>query len=141
MPKSSLKSLITSFKNSSNSESFGKTIENMSASFKAMPSIIAQDATIEGELRSSGVIEIEGLIKGKVTSNSIVIRENGIIEGEIEADSVNIRGNFDGTIRARNINIFSKAKITGTIEYQSLSVEDGACIDGQFKQLSSKKPS
>ena len=130
-----MKSFVKSLKNSSNSESFGKTIEQMANSLKSMPSIIANDTKIEGEVSSSGVIEIEGFITGKINSNSVVIREDGNIQGEIRADSVNIRGNFNGNIKARNINIFSKAKIDGTIEYQSLSVEDGACIDGQFKKI------
>ncbi len=135
---STLKSFVNSLKSGSNSDSFGKTIEQMTVSFKSMPSIISKDSTIEGEIHSSGVVEIEGNIKGRIHSNSIVIREDGFVDGEINADSVNIRGNFNGTVKARNINVFSKAKITGNIEYQSLSVEDGASIDGQFKQLPNK---
>jgi cytoskeletal protein CcmA (bactofilin family) len=134
-----LKSFVNSLKSGSNSDSFGKTIEQITVSLKSMPSIISKDSKIEGEVYSSGVVEIEGKIKGRINSNSIVIREDGVVEGEINADSVNIRGNFNGNIKARNINVFSKAKINGTIEYQSLSVEDGASIDGQFKQLSVKE--
>ena len=51
------------------------------------------------------------------------------------AESLTIRGKVHGTIRSKNVNISSKARITGYIEYGSLSVEDGAFIDGQFKQL------
>ena len=139
MTLNTIKSFINSLRSGSNSDSFGKTIEQMTASFKSMPSIIAKDTKIEGKIYSSGVVEIEGEINGYINSNSIVIREDGIVGGEISADSINIRGNFNGTVKARNINVFSKAKITGTMEYQSLSVEDGASIDGQFKQLVNKK--
>jgi cytoskeletal protein CcmA (bactofilin family) len=58
-----------------------------------------------------------------------------VVEGVIIAEVLSIRGKFDGAIRAKNLNIAAKAKITGTIEYDLLSVEDGACIDGQFKRL------
>ncbi len=136
---STLKSFINSLKSGNSSDSFGKTIEQMTVSLKSIPSIISKDSKIDGEIYSSGVIEIEGCIKGRINSNSIVIREDGVVEGEINADSVNIRGNFNGTIKARNINVFSKARINGTIEYQSLSVEDGASIDGQFTQLANKE--
>ena len=139
MTLSTIKSLIKSLRGGSNSHSIVKTIEQMTVSFKSMPSIIAKDTRIEGKIHSSGVVEIEGQINGHIESNSIVIRENGIVEGEISADSINIRGNFIGNIKARNINVFRKAKINGTMEYQSLSVEDGASIDGQFKQLPNKK--
>ena len=110
----------------------------MTVSLKSMPSIIAKDSRIEGEVYSSGSIEIEGYIKGHIKANSVIIREDGSVEGEISSDSVNIHGNFNGNIKAKNINVFSNAKINGSIEYYSLSVEDGASISGQFKQLFDK---
>ncbi|MCE3255863.1 MAG: hypothetical protein K0R25_1357 [Rickettsiaceae bacterium] len=137
--KNTVRSLIDSLKNGNHSDSFGKTIEQMAVSLKSMPSIIAKDAKIKGEIYSSGMVEIEGEIEGHINSNSIIIREEGIVCGEIVADSINIRGSFNGNIQARNINVFSKARIVGNLEYQSLSVEDGASIDGQFKQLSTKR--
>jgi len=132
-----LKSLFNSLKNANDSDSFvGNSIEQISVSFKSMPSIISKNLSIEGVLQSFGVVEIEGQIKGNINSNSIVIREDGTVNGDINAGSVNIRGSFSGNIKAKNVNIFSKAKINGNIEYQSLSVEDGASIDAQFTQLS-----
>ncbi|MFT6332878.1 MAG: cytoskeletal protein CcmA (bactofilin family) [Lentimonas sp.] len=133
-----LKSFTNSLRRSSNNKSFRKNIEQMTTSHKSMPSIIAKDVKIEGDIKSSGVIEIEGEIKGQIDSNSIIIRESGSVEGDIKADSINIRGQFSGNVKARNINIFNKAKVSGNIEYDSLSVEDGASIDGQFKRFNNK---
>ncbi|NBV06194.1 MAG: polymer-forming cytoskeletal protein [Proteobacteria bacterium] len=132
-----LKSKFSDFiKNSSNNDvSITKKLESISSNFKSNPSIIAKDLEIEGNINGSGFVEIEGFIKGTINGNSIVLREEGVVEGEIVANSISIRGKFDGTVRAKNINITSKAKITGVIEYGSLSVEDGAYIDGQFKQI------
>ncbi len=112
-----------------------KKIEVMSSNFKTTPTIIARDLTINGEINGAGLIEIEGNIKGKISGNSVILRENGVIEGEVFAESLSIRGNFQGKIKAKNINISSKAKVGGEIEYETLSVEDGACIDGSFKNI------
>ena len=60
------------------------------------------------------------------------------MEGNINCESINIHGSFSGDIKANNINIFKNAEINGNIEYDSLSVEDGASIDGQFKKISEK---
>ena len=132
---STIRSLINSLRSGNNSDSFSKTIEQMTVSFKSTPSIIAKDAKIDGEIYSSGVIEVEGQFKGRINSNSIIIREDGIVDGEIISDSINIRGNFIGNLKAKNVNVFKKAKVIGNIEYQSLSVEDGSSVDGQFKQM------
>ena len=113
-----------------------KKLAAINPNFKSTPTIIARDLTIEGEIVSAGLIEIEGRIKGTIRGNSVILRENGFVEGNIIAESLSVRGTFDGQIRAKNIDISSKAKVTGEIIYGSLSVEDGACIDGSFKKIS-----
>ena len=118
-----------------NSSSISKKIEVFGP--KSMPTIISRDLKVEGVVFSAGLIEIEGYIKGTIKGNSVILREDGVIEGDIIAESLSLRGQFNGNIQAKNINISSKARITGVIEYNLLSVEDGACIDGQFKKMES----
>ena len=136
MPIANLKAKIVPMTQSaSNDNLITKKIEVISSNFKSTPTILARDLKIEGEINSSGLIEIEGIIKGKVNGNSVILREEGFIEGEVIAESLSLRGTFEGKIKAKNLNIASKAKVHGEIEYESLSVEDGACIDGQFKKI------
>jgi len=136
MPIASLKEKIVSIANDTGGDNRNsKKIEVIVPNFKSTPTIIARDIIIKGDISSSGMIEIEGRIKGNVKGNIVVLRENGFIEGEIIAESLSIRGGFDGKIYAQNIDISGKAKITGEIEYGSLSVEDGASIDAYFKQI------
>lgn len=137
MSIANLKSIFSDIATKSNTidGSLGKKLESISSNFKATPTIIARDLKIEGSILGTGFIEIEGNIKGTINGNSVVLREEGIVEGEVIAESLSLRGRFNGTIRAKNISITSKARVTGMIEYGSLSVEDGAFIDGQFKQL------
>lgn len=118
-----------------NRKNMNKKIENISNG-KATPTILSRDLKIEGDITSLGLIEIEGAIKGTIRGNVVIIRENGVVEGDLIAESLNIRGNFLGNIRAKTISVSSKAVINGVIEYQTLCVEDGASIDGQFKKVS-----
>ena len=132
------KAKVVSIAQSGNDHSsLTKKLEVMSANFKATPTIIARDLKIVGELSGSGVIEIEGSVDGTISGNIVILRENGTIRGTVLAESLNIRGKFEGVIKAKSVSIASKAVVSGDIEYDSLSVEDGACIDGQFKYLSS----
>lgn len=116
-----------------------KKKEALSQSFKATPTIFSRDLKVEGEIASTGLIEIEGAVKGSIKGNVVIIRENGSVEGDLMAEILNIKGNFQGNIRAKSINISSKATINGFVEYHTLCVEDGASIDGQFKKLSDLK--
>ena len=123
-------------KDSSNDNKVTKRFEVLtSKSIKTTPTIISKDLTIEGEIKGSGLIEIEGKIKGTIKGNSVILREASQVEGTIIAKSLTVKGQFEGTINADSIIISSRARINGNIEYGSLSVEDGASIDGQFKKI------
>ncbi len=140
MPIASLKAKLAEISNDLDNERASEknklTTINKS-NYRTTPTILSQDLVIVGEITSSGIIEIEGRIKGTIKGNSVILRENGFIEGQIYAESLSLRGNFEGSVYAQNIDISSSAKISGDIEYQSLVVEDGACIDARFKKLSS----
>jgi cytoskeletal protein CcmA (bactofilin family) len=116
----------------------GKKFEIISSNIRATPTILSKDLSIEGDINSSGTIEIEGKVYGNITGSSVILREGSYVNGAIFAKNLNIRGNFEGKIKANSLSISSKADVVGTVEYGSLSVEDGASIDGQFKKVISK---
>ena len=112
-----------------------KKIEKIS---KSNPTIISSDLSIEGEVKSQGLIEIEGSIKGTVKGRIIIIREKGSVVGDVTCDQLQLKGSLEGELSAKSISISSNGKLTGNIEYETLSVEDGALIDGQFKKITDK---
>jgi cytoskeletal protein CcmA (bactofilin family) len=117
-----------------NSTPIARKIEILT-NLKTTPTIISRDLKIQGELISGGIIEIQGFIDGTINGNSIILREEGQIDGIVFAENFSIRGKFNGKIRAKNLNIANKAVVDGEIEYEILSVEDGASIDGHFKKI------
>lgn len=98
-----------------------------------LPSIIASDLKIIGNLICSGSIEIEGEIEGNVTCGHVTIRRTGAIKGDVTADAIQVDGEINGLVKGRNITLSETGRITGMIMYEALSVKDGAYIDGQCK--------
>jgi len=99
----------------------------------AVPSIISGDLNIQGNLVCEGSIEIEGKIEGNVTCHLATIRKSGFVKGDVIADAVSVDGEIVGLVKARSVKLSETAKVTGIIMYESLSIEDGAYIDGQCK--------
>lgn len=102
---------------------------------KENPSIISRDLELIGNVRSKGSIEIEGAIKGDIEADTVSIRENGRINGNIKAKVINIKGLFNGVATCEKINISDTARITGEINYMSLSADYGASINCQLKRI------
>ncbi len=103
-------------------------------------SLISETVSIEGNINSSGAIDIAGLVKGPVYSKELIVRDTGSITGSIEADDVEIHGHLDGKVSAQNIVIGATGTVKGDIEFGSnLRTENGADIDGYIKKTNSSK--
>lgn len=108
---------------------------------KAPPSLISEDMNILGNIISDGYIDVNGRVEGNIKSHTITIREKGFIKGDVVAEIVDIHGEVNGLVKARFVHLFGTAKITGVVMHESLSVDDGAFIDGQCKRTDKSQPS
>merc|ERR1712093_318149 len=101
-------------------------------------SLISETFSLEGTLRTSGAIDIAGLIKGAVYTNDLIIKETGSIIGPVETDKIEIYGHLEGKIVAKTIVIGSSAVVKGDILFsESLKTEEGADINGYLKKTES----
>ena len=101
-------------------------------------SLISETFSLEGTLRTSGAIDIAGLIKGPVYTNDLVIKETGSIIGPVETDKIEIHGHLEGKVVAKTIIIGSSAVVKGDILFsETLKTEEGADINGYIKKTES----
>ena len=103
-------------------------------------SYIGETLQIEGNLRSSGVVDVAGLINGNVYVSEVTVKETGSIRGALEATTIEINGHIEGKITADTVVIGKTAIIKGDIFFRhSLKTEEGADIDGYIKRVSNGK--
>jgi len=95
---------------------------------------------LEGDIRSSGAVDIAGLINGNVFVAEVAIAESGSVRGIIEAETIEINGHVEGKISANSIIVGKSAVIKGDIFFKNtLKTEEGADIDGYIKRTSTGK--
>ena len=103
-------------------------------------SLVGETLQIEGNIKSSGSIEVAGLINGNAFVDEITITETGSIRGSIEAKTLEVNGHIEGKVIADTIIINKNAIIKGDIFFNhSLKTEEGADIDGYIKRTHSGK--
>ena len=103
-------------------------------------SLVGETLQLEGDLRSSGSIDIAGLINGNVFVSEMTITETGSIRGSCEAGSVEVNGHVEGKITADTVIVGKTAVIKGDIFFKStLKTEEGADIDGYIKRANNGK--
>ena len=103
-------------------------------------SYVGETLQLEGDLRSSGSIDIAGLINGNIFVSEMTIRETGSVRGSLEASHVEINGHVAGKITADTIVIGKNAVVKGDIFFKNtLKTEEGADIDGYIKRINKGK--
>lgn len=109
---------------------------------KAQPpikSLIAQGSRIEGNLRFTEGLRIDGEVVGNTSASPdqpsiLVISEAAVVEGELRADHVIINGTVRGPVHAKELlELQPQARIEGDVYYKALEMHRGATITGQLK--------
>ena len=99
------------------------------------PSILAPDLTIEGNIASSGDIQLDGTVAGDVHTRKLTVGEKACVTGAIVADWVRIAGTVQGEITAVHVELTASAKVTGDINHDTLSIDAGAYIQGLCRRM------
>ena len=111
-----------------------KTMANPGATF----SVLGTDVTIRGDVEASADLHVDGKVVGNIACASLVQGEGSRIEGEIKAETARLSGEVQGTIAVRNLVVLKTAQINGDVSYDTLTIEQGASVEGRFAPLSAK---
>tara|TARA_B100001013_G_scaffold208143_1_gene126424 strand:- start:1341 stop:1814 length:474 start_codon:yes stop_codon:yes gene_type:complete len=103
-------------------------------------SLVGETLQVQGDLRSSGGVDVAGLINGNVFVSEMTVSDTGSIRGTIEASNIEINGHIEGKITADSVILGKNAIIKGDIFFrQTLKTEEGADIDGYIKRINNGK--
>ncbi|MFN3785528.1 MAG: polymer-forming cytoskeletal protein [Thiothrix sp.] len=99
--------------------------------------LIGKGTTIDGDLRFSGGLHIEGVIKGNLAAEgddaTLILSEHGHIQGEVRVPSMVLNGMIEGDVFASGkVELFEKARICGDVYYNLLEMAVGAEVNGKL---------
>lgn len=95
-------------------------------------SVLGADVAIKGNIEASADLHVDGAVEGDLTCTSLVQGESSSIEGGITADTARLAGTTKGTITVRELVILKSARIDGDVHYETLTIEQGANVNGRF---------
>ena len=95
--------------------------------------IIGGNSKIEGLLTAAESTRIDGLLEGKIMSeSSVIIGEHGLVRGDIDAVEILVAGTVYGNLRAQErIQLTETGRVLGDIFTKTLVIDEGASFKGQ----------
>jgi cytoskeletal protein CcmA (bactofilin family) len=98
-------------------------------------SVIASGMKIVGDIESTGVVKIEGIVEGAIRgARQLLLGRQGTVHGDIRAHEVVIGGTVVGTIVAdERVEIQGTSSVQGDIHTKSIVVLEGGVINGTVR--------
>ena len=98
-------------------------------------SYVGETMQVDGDVRSTGSLDVAGLINGNIFVDDLVLKDTGSIRGVIEVNKLEVNGHVDGKIIANTVIVGKDAVIKGDLLFRNtLKTEEGADIDGYIKR-------
>jgi cytoskeletal protein CcmA (bactofilin family) len=94
------------------------------------PTVINAQGDFEGTLKGKDA-QIFGRFRGEVElSGRLTLGEGARVQARVVADSAEIAGDFRGDLKVRSLILLEKGRIEGTLEAQTMTVREGAQLNG-----------
>ena len=105
------------------------------ASKTMKPSIISEGFEFIGEVRSQGDLTVDGILRGTLSLNAVLVGAGGVLEGDVSCNRMCVKGMFSGRLECTDLIVGSAAVIDGNIAFQSITIQRGGVIKGMvFKK-------
>ena len=99
--------------------------------------IVGPEVKLKGaEILDCDTLVVEGRVEATMDSRLIRIAQNGAFVGKVSIDIAEIDGSFEGELTARSqLIIRSTGRVSGTIRFGKLVVEEGGELNGEISVL------
>lgn len=94
--------------------------------------IIGNNSKVEGLLEASDPTRVDGLVQGKILSqSSVIVGENGVVKGDINAIEILVAGTVYGNLKAeQRIELTETGRVLGDLVTKTLVIDEGASFKG-----------
>jgi cytoskeletal protein CcmA (bactofilin family) len=102
---------------------------------------VGRGISLNGKISFCDRLVIDGKVEAELEDcHTVEVTENGTFKGAAEITGAEISGHYDGSLTVReNLLIRSTGRVSGTVRYGKLHIEDGGEINGDVKSITSAK--
>ena len=94
---------------------------------------ISSDVTIDGDIKGTSIIIVDGTVNGNIQSEGVIIAAEGNVKGNISAKKFVNEGSIDGKVSAEEAELKVGSSNRIALRTKTLSVEPFALLSGKIK--------
>lgn len=94
--------------------------------------IIGEGIDFSGEVNTEGNIHVDGIMRGLIKAQEVVIGPYGSFDGEITADILIVNGNIKGKFNIKSLEVRKNGVLQGKIKYNVIIIQAGGKVLGEL---------
>ena len=94
---------------------------------------ISSDVTIDGDIKGTSMIIVDGTVNGNIQSEGVIIAAEGNVKGNVSAKKFVNEGSIDGKVSAEDAELKVGSSNRIALRTNTLSVEPFASLSGKIK--------
>ncbi|HUU29716.1 MAG TPA: polymer-forming cytoskeletal protein [archaeon] len=110
----------------------------------SISSVLGESTQLNGRLKFSGTLRIDGSVEGEIASdsregvnNTLIIGEKALINGDIHVETVINSGRIIGNVFAiHRVALHDPGQVIGDVQTAELTVEEGVIFNGRCAMVS-----
>ena len=104
--------------------------------------IVGRGISLSGKVSSCDRLIIEGNVEAELENcHTVEVAESGTFKGSAEITAAEISGRYEGSLTVReNLLVRTTGRVSGTVRYGRLHIEDGGEINGDVKSVVAANP-
>jgi cytoskeletal protein CcmA (bactofilin family) len=104
-----------------------------------LKSFLGNQSELTGELSVKGILRLDGVVRGKIQADQVILSAMALVRGEIIAKKIIVGGVIEGSLRAAElVEITAKGRVQGEIYTPKLLVLEGGEVNGQIEMRAGK---
>jgi cytoskeletal protein CcmA (bactofilin family) len=98
---------------------------------RLIDTMIAENASVTGQLKCDGNVRIEGLVDGTVDcTGHVIIGPRATVRADVRARNVSVQGTVEGNILGDRVEILSGGRVLGDVNVIDLLLDEGGLVRG-----------
>ncbi|MFI5020584.1 MAG: polymer-forming cytoskeletal protein [Alphaproteobacteria bacterium] len=114
-----------------------RRVERPTAPSESKKLIVGREIYLNGHISACERLVVEGTVEAELTDcRTIEVADSGTFKGSAQVESAEISGRVEGSLTVRErLLIHSSGRVTGTVHYGRIEIEQGGEINGDVKSL------
>lgn len=114
--------------------------QNRESNGNGSQTVIAEGTFIEGQLKLTCHIQIDGQVKGNIeTDQCVTISAAGSVEGSIRCDCLIVNGRFVGKVYSKSLQILESGHLEGEVSATEFTIEKGGVFLGSSRNINAEE--